>query len=310
MGLVAVDYDNDGDIDVFVANDVHANYLFQNDGRGSYKEVALLAGTAYDVRGNPHGNMGVDAGDFDNDGWFDFHVTSFSREWAVLYRNLGGGLFDDVTRLTGAGEGTLPHVTWGNAFADFDNDGHLDLFVACGHLDDNIELRDDTTTYHVPNMLIMNTGRGKFANVSHHAGEGLKVSLSSRGAAVGDLDDDGDTDIVVLNSRREPTVLRNELTSANHRLMLRLIGKQANRSGIGARVKIVAGDRTQVREVCSGRGYQSSFDLRVSAGLGPAVRADRVEVRWLGGQVDLIDDLAADRLVTIIEGERPVTTDD
>ena len=302
MGLVAADYDNDGDTDVFVANDVHANFLFQNDGRGKFDEVALAAGTAYDIQGNPHGNMGVDAGDYDNDGLTDFYVTSFSREWAVLYHNVGAGLFEDATRTTGAGEGTYPHVTWGNGFADFDNDGNQDLFVACGHMDDNVEQRDDTTAYFVPNLLLMNRGGGRFANMSRQSGPGMDVRLSSRGIALGDLDNDGDVDVVILNSRREPTVLRNESKLVNHWLQLRLIGRHANRMGVGARVKVTAGDLAQWREVHSGRGYQSHYDTRLHFGLGEHAKADRIEIRWLGGGLDVVEEVAAGQCVTIVEG--------
>jgi hypothetical protein len=304
MGLVASDYDNDGDTDVFVANDVHANSLFQNDGRGKFEEVALLAGTAYNLNGNPHGNMGVDAADFDNDGLIDFHVTSFSREWAVLYHNLGGGLFEDATRATGAGEGSFPHVKWGNGFADFDNDGHQDLFFACGHLNDNVDQRDDTTSYEVPNILLMNTGMGKFLNKSTESGEGMAVRLSSRGIAVGDLDNDGDMDVVVLNSRREPTVLRNESKLANHWLQLRLIGRHANRMAVGARVQVTAGNLVQWREIHSGRGYQSHYDTRLHLGLGRHNKVDRIEIRWLAGGVDVVENLPTNRFITLVEGSR------
>lgn len=304
MGLISCDYDDDGDSDVFVANDVHANYLFQNDGRGKFSEVGLLSGTAYDVEGNPHGNMGVDAGDFDNDGRTDFYVTAFSREWSVLYRNLGQGLFEDVTRVSGAGEGTFPHVKWGTGFADFDNNGHADLFVACGHIDDNVELRDDTTTYRVRNFLLMNTGLGRFVDVSRNSGPGLQVALASRGTALGDLDNDGDMDVVVMNSRSEPTILRNESRLNSHWLATRLIGTRSNRMAVGAKVKIVAGDLVQVREVCSGRGYQSHFDTRLHFGLGSHNRVDRVEIRWLGGDVQELGQLAADQLITVHERSR------
>ena len=165
MGIVCADYDNDGDIDIFVANDVLRDFLFNNDGRGVFQEVGTLSGTAYNQNGNPMGSMGVTAADYDNDGWLDFYVTSYERQFATLYRNLGGGLFQDVTQTTGAGTGTYTKVTWGADLIDFDNDGDRDLFIATGHLMDLVEQYDTSTTYETPNLLLMNDGRGKFSDV-------------------------------------------------------------------------------------------------------------------------------------------------
>ena len=305
MGMVCGDYDNDGDTDVFVANDVMANFLFQNDGTGKFEEVATLSGVAYDAAGRPHGNMGADFGDYDNDGWLDLFVTSFSSEFATLYRNLGGGLFDDVTRQSGAGASTFPHVTWGHGFVDFDNDGNRDLFIGCGDLDDNIQLRRDTTSYRLPPILMRNTGDGRFVDVSKESGDGMQVRASSRGVAFDDLDNDGDIDVVVLNSRDKPTILRNmlyELGSKAHWLQVRLRGVKGNRDGVGARVKVVSGDLTQIDEVHSGRSYQSHFGMRLHFGLGTRGRVDRIEVRWIGGGADILENVAVDQLLTITEG--------
>lgn len=303
MGIVAGDYDNDGDTDVFIGNDVAENFLFQNDGTGKFEEMGLLSGFAYDLHGDEQGSMGVDCGDYDNDGWLDFYVTSYQNQLATLYRNLGDGTFQDVTLLTGAGAGTLPNVTWGNSFVDFDNNGDRDIFVACGHLQDNVELWDDTSTYHEQNILLMNTGDGKFADVSNTSGDGMLVKLSSRGAGFDDLDNDGDVDVVILNSREKPTILRNDTANDNHWLQVRLRGTKTNRDGVGARVKVVAGDLTLMDEVHSGRGYQSHYGSRLYFGLGKRDRVDRVEVRWIGGGIDVIEDVAVGQLVTIAEGE-------
>jgi hypothetical protein len=302
MGTVCADYDNDGDTDIVVANDEWGNFLFRNDGTGKFTEVALVSGIAYDQGGDPQGSMGVACGDYDNDGLLDFHMTSYQGELATLYKNTGKGLFDDVTRVSGGGAGTFPYVTWGNGFVDFDNDGHRDLFIACGHLIDTIEKFDDTTSYHCRNILLRNTGDGKFVNVSDRCGDGLAVKLSSRGAAFGDLDNDGDVDAVILNSRREPTILRNDSAGGHHWLQVRLRGTKSNRDGIGAHVKVVAGDLTQLEEVHSGQGYQSHFGLRLHFGLGRRDRIDRVEVRWIGGGVDVLRNVPADRLITVTEG--------
>jgi len=285
-----------------VLNDVDQNSFFENDGTGKFEEVALMVGVGFNLNGHELGSMGVDCADYDNDGWLDFFMTSYSGELPVLYRNTGKGFFDDVTLRTGAGAGSLPYVNWGTCFADFENDGNRDLFLACGHIQDNIDLYDDKTAYAVRNILLMNTGGGRFVNVSDQSGDGMLPKLSSRGAGFDDLDNDGDVDVVVLNSRREPTVLRNDSAPGNHWLQVRLRGMQTNRDGVGVRVRVVAGDLAQIDEVHSGRGYQSHYGTRLYFGLGKRGRVDRVEVRWLGGGVDIVEDLVADRLITITEG--------
>lgn len=302
MGMVCADYDNDGDTDVFVGNDVAGNSIFENDGQGNFEEVGLMTGLAYDYTGTPQGTMGVDCGDYNNDGLLDFFVTSYQRDLATLYRNMGDGLFEDVTQATGAGNGSYAYVTWGNGMVDFDNDGDLDLFVACGHLHDNVALFDRTTSYHVPNILLENNGDEKFVNVSKLSGDGMQVKLSSRGAAFGDLDNDGDIDAVILNSRREPTLLRNDTSPQHHWLQLRLQGRQSSRDGIGAHVKVIAGDLTQFAEVHSGRGYQSHYGLRLHFGLAAHQRVDRIEVQWLGGAVDVLENVPVDQRLKIIQG--------
>ncbi len=302
MGMVCADYDDDGDTDIYVANDTSNNFLFENDGAGTFEEVGMMVGLACDLDGKSQGNMGVNFGDFDNDGRLDFHATNFQRERDTLYRNLGDGLFEDVTRVSIAGVGTYYVVTWGNALVDFDNDGDRDLFIACGHLGPNIEQLDDTTTYHTPNVLFENDGQGKFTDISKRAGDGMAVKLSSRGAAFDDLDNDGDLDVVILNSRREATILRNDTKNDNHWIQIRLRGAKTNRDGVGARVTVTAGDLTQTDEACSGRGYQSHYGTRLHFGLGAHDRVDRIEVRWLGGRVDVVEDVPVDQLLTITEG--------
>ncbi|UCG59540.1 MAG: CRTAC1 family protein [Phycisphaerales bacterium] len=302
MGGVCVDYDDDGDTDVHIVNDVYANFLFANDGTGKFEEVALMAGLAYDLHGDDQGSMGVDCADYDNDGRLDFYQTSYARELATLYRNLGGGMFEDVTTVTGAGARTFAYVTWGTGLVDFDNDGDRDIFVACGHLQDNIELYDNTMTSAAANTLLMNTGDGKFVDVSDQSGDGMKVEMRSRAAGFDDLDNDGDMDVVILNSRREPTILRNDSPSKNHWIQICLRGVKTNRDGVGARVKVVAGDLVQIDEVHSGRGYQSHYGMRLHFGLGQRDRVDRIEVRWIGGGTDVFENVAVDQFVTLTEG--------
>ncbi len=302
MGIVAADFDNDGDTDVFVANDVAENFLFVNDGTGCFEEAGLLAGIAYDLYGSPQGSMGVECGDYDNDGWLDFYQTSYQLQHAVLYRNLGDGQFEDVTLTSGAGAGTYAHVTWGVGMVDFDNDGHRDLFVARGHLQDRVEEFDPTTSYAAPNVLLRNTGDGRFEDISTIAGDGLQASHSSRGAAFDDLDGDGRVDAVILNSRTAPTVLRNDSQTRNHFLQVELVGTRSPRDGTGAHVHVTAGDQTWVAEVHSGRSYQSHFGSRLHFGLGTHGRSDGINVRWPSGEVTVVEQFDADRRVKIVEG--------
>ena len=301
MGMICGDYDNDGHTDIFIATDVWENYLFQNDGKGRFEEVGLMAGVAFDGGGQAQAGMGVDCGDYNNDGWLDFYLTNYQKEQSALYKNLGGGMLEDVTFVTGAGAGTLNNVTWGNGFVDFDNDGDRDIFIACGHLQVNIEKFDDVSTYHQRNILLLNNGNEKFIDVSNECGDGLKVDLSSRGAGFDDLDNDGDIDVVILNSRREPTILRNDSVNKNHWIQIRLQGFKTNRDGVGARVKVVAGDLTQIDEVHSGRGYQSHYGTRLHFGLGKREKVDRIEIRWIGGSVNVMNNVKVDQVLSIVE---------
>ncbi len=302
MGAVCGDYDNDGDTDIFVCNDMAPNFLFKNDGKGVFTEEALFEGTAYDVTGKAQGSMGVDCGDYDNDGWFDFIMTNYQNEMPVLFRNSGKGYFDDVSRLTGVGSAGLREVTWGVGFVDFDNDGDRDIFMATGHLEDNVSLKDDTIQYETQNILLLNMGDGKFTDVSSQSGDGMLLRRCSRGIGLDDLDNDGDVDVVILNSRREPTILRNDSPSENHWLQVCLQGVVSNRDGVGSRVKVVAGDFVQFDEVRSGRGYQSHHGTRLHFGLGPRERLDRIEVQWLGGATEVFACHDVDQRVTLIEG--------
>ncbi len=307
MGTVAADIDNDGDTDIIVANDDWGNFLFRNDGNGHFEEVGLSSGLAYDINGAPQSSMGVTSGDYNNDGWLDIEMTSYQTELATLYENIQGEFFDDVTRATGAGSGTLVDVTWGNGFADFDNDGDRDLFVACGHVNDNVEKFSDVATYAARNVVLENDGSGKFTDVSEVAG--LSVKAVSRGAAFDDLDNDGDIDVVVLNSRAKPTVLRNDNAAGNW-VVVQLKGVNTNRDGIGAHVRVAAGGKTQLAEVHSGQGYQSHYGLRLHFGLGNADSISKIEVRWIGGETETVDNPPANQIITIVEGKGIVAGSD
>jgi enediyne biosynthesis protein E4 len=282
-----------------------ANFLLRNDGTGKFAEVAALAGTALDLTGKAQASMGVDAADFDNDGRMDFHVTSYSGEFSTLYRNFDGQLFEDATRTTGAGEGTFPHVTWGNAFADFDNDSHRDIFIACGHLDDNFHLRGGAagTAFDVPNVVLRNLGNRRFQNVSASSGDGLKAAYSSRGVAIGDLDGNGSPDVVVLNTRQPPTLLRNDTSAGNHWLAVRLIGRDSNRSGVGASVTVHLEEASLFDEVRSGRGYQSHFGEWLHFGLGSAAHVQKLVVTWPGGRTFELTDIPLNAKIVVREGD-------
>ena len=301
MGVVASDFDADGDTDLFVGNDETGNFLFVNDGHGRFRESGLLRGVAYDAGGRAHGTMGVECGDYDNDGRLDFYATSFQREAPVLFRNRGDGLFDDVTATSGAGARMASLVTWGCGLVDLDNDGHRDLFVAAGHLQDNVELYDTSTTYRQRNRVLRNLGNGQFTDVTDQSGDGLRIELSSRGAAFDDLDNDGDLDVVILNSRREPTVLRNDTPPVNRWLQLQLRGTTTNRDGVGARVIVRTAGLTLTDEVHSGRSYQSHFGTRLQFGVGRCDQIEQVEVRWIGGGTNIIRDPAVNRVLTVRE---------
>ncbi len=301
MGVVCFDVDGDGDTDIFVGNDKSGNSLLINDGKGHFKENAGLAGVAYDSGGRAQGSMGVECADVDNDGALDLFITTYQQEPATLFKNIGKGMFEDVTRSSRVGDGSLRYVKWGTGAIDLDNDGLRDVFIACGHLHDNVHLFDTTTVYECPSIVLRNTGGGKFTNVSDKAGDGPTVKRSARGAAFDDLDNDGDIDIVILNSRREPTILRNDSPPA-HWVGVRLVGTKSNRDGIGAKVKVVAGDRTLVDEVHAGRGYQSDYGRRLHFGIGNQAQVERIEVQWPSGIKDVIKTPGVDQFVTIKEG--------
>jgi hypothetical protein len=305
MGMVCADYDNDGRTDIFVLNDVHANFFWKNDGTGKFEESALTVGTAHNGQGETLANMGVDCGDYNNDGWLDFFSTSYQRELPVLWKNLGNGTLEDVTAAAGAGAGSYNCVKWGCGMVDLDNDGYRDLFVAMGHVQDLVDHYDHTTSRNAANVVLKNMGDGTFVNVSDRCGDGLMVKLCSRGVAFDDLDNDGDIDVVVLNTREKPTILRNmlyETGSRNHWLDIRLEGVKTNRDGVGAHVRVVAGNLVQFDEVHSGRGYQSHWGSRLHFGLGQYDRVGRIEVRWISGGVDVLENVDVDRLITIREG--------
>ena len=302
MGTICGDVDGDGDTDIIVANDMSGNFLFLNDGQGHFEEMGLISGMAFDDNGEPHGSMGTELGDYDNDGRLDLYITSFQGQLATLYHNLGNGEFEDVTTQTGAGAGTLSYVTWGSGLVDFDHDGDRDLFVACGHLQPNVDAYDTRTSYRQLNKLYANNGQGQFLDVSDRSGDGLEVQLSSRGAGFDDMDDDGDVDIVLLNTGAGPTLLRNDTPKQGNWLQICLKGTQTNRDGVGAHVRVYVGDMLLLDEVHSGRGYQSHYGNRLYFGLGQHSKVDRIEVSWVGSGTDTYRDVSVNQNILLEEG--------
>ena len=301
MAAVFADFDDDGRPDLFVANDTTPNLLYWNRGDGDFEEGALVAGVAYSGEGVIQGCMGAAVADYDNDGLFDIFVTNFADEFNALYRNEGSGFFSDISfpsRLASAGR---TEVAWGTAFLDYDNDGDRDLFVANGHTYPEADLPEAESSYREKNLLFENRGDGTFEDASAVAGPGLAIEEVSRGASFGDYDDDGDVDIFVLNLNSMPQLLRNEAGTPGNYLKVRAVGRRSNRSGIGARIGLSAGGRWQHAQVLSGGSYLSHNDLRVHFGLGGASVVDSLVIRWPGGGIQTLRNLAANRSLTAEE---------
>ena len=302
LGAVFADYDDDGDQDLFVPNDKTPNFLFENGGDGRFEEIGAIAGIAYNEDGVAESAMGADWGDYDNDGHLDIVVATFQWLANTLYRNEGNGFFMDVTYRARIGKESLPYLGMTVAFLDYDSDGYLDLFLANGHLDENVEEYDSGTRYAQKNQLFRNQGGGRFEEVTDRAGTGMQVERVSHGAAFGDYDDDGDVDIFVSDSDTPHcTLLRNDGGNANHWLTVRTVGRWSNRDGIGARIRVTAGDLVQVKEVRSTYGYLSASDMRVHFGLGKRKRAERMEIRWPSGTVQVMENVAANQFLIVEE---------
>jgi len=299
FGVVATDYDGDGWVDLYVANDTNPNFLYHNLGNGRFESVGLESGVALNAEGRAQAGMGVDSGDYDGDGRLDLIVTNFAHDTNTLYRNRDGRLFDDVTSAVGLAGPTFERMGWGTAFFDADLDGLLDLFFANGHIYPNV---DDYPalheSYRQKNQLFLNRG-GRFVDVSDTAGSGLQVAKSSRGLAVGDLDNDGDLDLVISNMDDVPTVLRNEQRTGHHWVAIQLEKTGRNHFCIGAQVTIDAGGKRQLREIRSGGSYLSQNDLRAYYGLGSYSGPVDVQVRMPGGRVWRWRQQPIDRLVKL-----------
>jgi len=316
LGVATADYDEDGDVDVYVANDATPNQLYRNRGDGTFDEVAPVSGVAYGTDGAEQGSMGTAFGDYDGDGHLDLVVTNFSHQFYQLFRYVGSGFFEDVTFSTGLAEASYLALGWGTGFLDYDNDGWLDLFFANGHVYPGADEMQIGTVYRQPNQLFRNVAAGPgrpdhvpedtrvFVDVGAEAGEGFTTPRSYRTAGPVDYDGDGDLDMVITVMDGPAILLRNDLGAPGHWLELTLRGTASNRSGIGARVTGTAGGRPLMRYAGSGGSFQWSNDQRIHFGLGPAATIDSLEIVWPGGAKQRFAGVKADTGYVLIEGGR------
>ena len=305
FGLTAVwsDFDDDGHLDLFLANDAGRNYLYQNDGSGHFNEVGFAAGVAASQDGAEQANMGVALGDYLHTGRFSIAITHFSDEYAALFRNDGGMSFTDVSYTSGIAPSTTPYVGWGDAFLDLDNSGWLDLFMVNGHVYPQMDTAEAGPKYREPGLFFYNQHNGTFKDISKLVGPALQLPRVSRGVAVGDLFNDGRMDIVIENLKGSPTILQPRGGPSNHWIGLELAGLKGNRLALNARVTVTAGDLVQTHAVVSGGSYLSQNDLRIHVGLGSSKRIDKVEISWPAGTTEVLTDLNVDHIYDVKEGE-------
>ncbi|MGA8232009.1 MAG: CRTAC1 family protein [Candidatus Acidiferrales bacterium] len=305
FGMTAVwsDFDGNGHLDLFLANDAGRNYLYRNDGSGHFTDIAFSSEVAVNQDGVEQANMGVALGDYQHTGRFSIAVTHFSDEYTTLFRNDGKMNFTDASYTSGIAPSTAPYVGWGDAFFDFDNDGWLDLFLVNGHVYPQVDTIVAGARYREPALLFLNQRNGTFKDISKIAGSALQIPRVSRGVAMGDLLNDGRIDIVIENLEGKPTILRPQGGPLNHWVEFELVGSKGNRLALNARVTATAGVLVQTSEVRSGGSYLSQNDLRIHFGLGGSRRVDKVEILWPAGNAEILSDLAADHLYVVKEGE-------
>ena len=302
LGVAVSDIDDDGLPDVFVANDSTPNFLFHNQGKGSFTEIGGLAGVAVAADGKARAGMGTAFADFNGSGRAGLVVTNHETEMHSLFQNLGGRLFADATVRSGVGPATRPYVGFGVAFLDYDNDTRLDLAIANGNVMANAALLRAGGKHAQRNLLLRNGG-DRFRDVTRDAGPGFTLELVSRGLAAGDIDNDGDLDLLVTNNGGVANLLLNDGGNAANALLVHLEGTKSNRSAIGARLVLITGERRQMREIQSGSSYLGQNDLRAHFGLGRAEQAERLEIRWPDGSKEIVENLVANQLVTIRQGK-------
>jgi hypothetical protein len=301
LTAIALDYNNDGWPDLFVACDSTPNLLFRNNRDGTFSECALESGVAVNSDGQEQANMGVAVGDYDCDGYLDLFLPHFNDDTPILYHSLNGKFFDDLTDVAGLAVNTQ-YVGWGVGFVDLDNDGWLDIFHVTGTVYPEVERVYPNYMFKNQRVIYRNLRDGGFEDVSTLCGSAILEHHASRGCAFGDFDNDGNTDILVMNMNEPPSLLHSENHSGNHWLSVKAVGTRSNRSAIGARVGVTAGDRRQIREVLSGSSYISQSDLRQHFGLGGAKKVDQVEVQWPSGMIDKVANIEVDQFVTVQEG--------
>ncbi|HZS07459.1 MAG TPA: CRTAC1 family protein [Blastocatellia bacterium] len=302
LGVLVADFNNDEWPDIYVADDMAQAALYRNNKNGTFTDIAVEAGCAFNLDGKAQAGMGVTAGDYDGDGWLDIFKTNFSDDTSTLYRNLGKDTFDDVTLAAGIGVNTR-WLGWGCGFFDPDNDGWLDIFLVNGHIYPEVDALKGDASYRQRKVFYRNKRDGRFEDISEKLGGPVTEPNSSRGCAFGDFDNDGDTDIVINAINSYPELLRCDSATNNNWITVRLIGTKSNRSGIGARVRCeIEGHHPQIDEVRSGGSYYSQNDLRVHFGAGKAQKIRKLEVRWPSGSVDALNDVPVNQFITIKEG--------
>ncbi len=306
LGVVTFDYDNDGWQDIFIANDHMPNFLFYNNHDGTFEEVGYASGVAVGMDGQFEAGMGTDAADLTGTGHMDLVVTHLDQQLTRIYQNAGDASFDDATFRSKLSYATFHMSGFGTRFMDYDNDGARDLFMANGHVLDNIERYQSSVHYAEPKLMFRNTGKGLFEDVSTQLGDDFLKPCVSRGAAIGDFDNDGDLDILVNNNGQPVQLLRNDGGNANHWLEIFLIGTRSNRDGVGARVKVVAGDLTLYDQRKGGMSYQSAQDPRLHFGLGQRTNVNAIEIIWPSGTVTKLANLKSDQIIAVKEGEGQV----
>ena len=301
MTAVVMDYDGDGWMDIYVACDSTACILYRNNRDGTFTDVALEAGTAYNEDGQSQAGMGVAIADYDGDGYLDIFKTHFADDLPILYRNTSHGYFEDASRA--AGFDHTPYVQWGTGLVDLDNDGWADIFTVAGSVYPEVEKEFPDYPHRNPRLVYRNLGNGKFRDVSKEVGQSVQTPFSSRGCAFGDIDNDGDMDILILNMNDRPQLLRNDQAAepANHWLKVRLVGRKSNRSAIGARVQVRVGGRTFVQEISSQSSYYSHNDPRLNFGLGQATRVEEMIIRWPNGNQQRLENVPTNQILTVEE---------
>ncbi len=301
LGVICSDFDEDGLVDIYVANDSTPNFLYHNNGDGTFKDIGFSSGMAVNENGSEQGSMGVTLGDYDHDQRLDMFITNFDDDYNTLYHDDGKGSFTDVSYAAKVAEVSLPYVGWGTQFFDYDNDGWVDLLVVNGHVYPQLP------SYRQRNFVHHNNQDGTFTEVGTQLGAPFAEKRTGRGAAFGDIDNDGDVDVVINNLDGPPLVLRNDGGNANNSVLIKTIGLKSNRDGVGARVKVVAGELTQIGEVHSGDSYLSQSDMRLHFGFAKATKIDLVEVHWPSGAVDKVTGVGVNGILSIKEGQGVVS---